>query len=188
MNQLLCIGDPSQSVMAESKGSLIAKSVSKHAGRAKEKVKGLRAQRRSFIIVTYRTILLLLLLLFSRRRYDVRRRCLLLDSSTLLVTCVCNVPFVHILSINFRVINDSNFASPFNRYEGVSSPNMRSSRVGIWRYFFPVFIVDRVGGLQNFICSSVESRSYKCSSGAFATLPRHESCKYHVMVCWVVHD
>lgn len=38
MNQLLCIGDPSQNVMAESKGSLIAKSVSKHAGRAKEKV------------------------------------------------------------------------------------------------------------------------------------------------------
>uniref|UniRef100_A0A2S2QLZ2 Bridging integrator 2 n=1 Tax=Sipha flava TaxID=143950 RepID=A0A2S2QLZ2_9HEMI len=37
MNQLLCIGDPSQNVMAESKGSLIAKSVSKHAGRAKEK-------------------------------------------------------------------------------------------------------------------------------------------------------
>lgn len=39
MNQLLCIGDPSQNVMAESKGSLIAKSVSKHAGRAKEKVR-----------------------------------------------------------------------------------------------------------------------------------------------------
>lgn len=35
MSQFLCIGDQK---MAESKGSLIAKSVSKHAGRAKEKV------------------------------------------------------------------------------------------------------------------------------------------------------
>lgn len=35
MNQFLCLGDPK---MAESKGALIAKSVSKHAGRAKEKV------------------------------------------------------------------------------------------------------------------------------------------------------
>lgn len=35
MSQFLCIGDQT---MAESKGSLIAKSVSKHAGRAKEKV------------------------------------------------------------------------------------------------------------------------------------------------------
>lgn len=44
MNQLLCIGDPSQNVMAESKGSLIAKSVSKHAGRAKEKVRNTQRQ------------------------------------------------------------------------------------------------------------------------------------------------
>ncbi|XP_072155557.1 myc box-dependent-interacting protein 1 isoform X1 [Bemisia tabaci] len=35
MNQFLCLGDPK---MAESKGALIAKSVSKHAGRAKEKL------------------------------------------------------------------------------------------------------------------------------------------------------
>jgi hypothetical protein len=35
MSQFLCIGDQK---MAESKGSLLAKSVSKHAGRAKEKV------------------------------------------------------------------------------------------------------------------------------------------------------
>lgn len=37
--------------MAESKGSLIAKSVSKHAGRAKEKVRRLRALYCLFFII-----------------------------------------------------------------------------------------------------------------------------------------
>lgn len=65
MNQLLCIGDPSQNVMAESKGSLIAKSVSKHAGRAKEKVRRFIGFNRSF--VTCNTFKVFYLFIFLRR-------------------------------------------------------------------------------------------------------------------------